>query len=202
MKKYQVFVLALVIGLVPFTSAFSQIGLGAVTWQVSGGLGDTNDFIDDISYLGFGLEGRSYIAKHWTIGLEFAWQVWDKQTDGSVEIPGGGGHVSGKQFRYINAFPLLLNLHLYAGDIHDFRIYLGAGVGAYYIMRRLQIGLANLEDKDWFFGGGPEFGFLIPMDEMYFIAAGRVNYAVRNLDDTEDANIWWSAKIGIAYDRW
>jgi len=200
MKKISVIMIAAVIGLVPVAATHAQVGLGAVTWQVSGGLGDTNDFIDDISYIGFGLEGRSYIGRHWTLGVEFDWQVWDEQTSEPIEIE--GGHISGKQFRYINAFPMLLNLHMYAGDIHDFRMYLGVGVGAYYIMRRLQIGLANLEDKDWFFGGGPEFGFLIPMDEVYFLASARVNYAVRNLDDTEDANMWWTAKIGIAYDRW
>jgi len=200
MKKYQVLVLALVIGLVPVSSAFSQVGLGAVTWQISGGLGDTADFIDDVSLLGFGLEGRSYLAKHWTVGLEFDWQVWDQQVTEPIEIE--GGTISGKQFRYINAFPILATFHLYAGDIHDFRMYLGAGVGAYYVMRRLQIGMANIEDNDWHFGGGPEFGFIIPMGESSLIAAGRLNYAVRNFDDTDDASIWWTAKLGIAYDRW
>ncbi|MCK5406752.1 MAG: hypothetical protein KAJ37_04835, partial [Candidatus Krumholzibacteria bacterium] len=62
--------------------------------------------------------------------------------------------------------------------------------------------LANIEDNDWYFGGAPEMGFLIPMSEMYFMVAGRVYYAVRSLDDTEDARMWWTAKIGVAYDRW
>jgi hypothetical protein len=198
MKKTSVIIIAAVIGLVTVTQA--QIGLGSVTWQVSGGLGDTKDFIDDVSFLGFGLEGRSYLGRHWTVGLSFDWQVWDQQTTDPIHIE--GGTISGRQYRYINAFPLLLNLHLYAGNIHDFRMYLGGGVGAYYIMKRLQIGLANLEDNDWFFGGGPEFGFLIPMGEMYFRASGRMNYAVRNLSDSEDANTWWTAKVGLAYDRW
>jgi hypothetical protein len=200
MKKTSVIIIAAVIGLVPVTVTQAQIGLGSVTWQVSGGLGDTKDFIDDVSFLGFGLEGRSYLGRHWTVGLSFDWQVWDQQTTDPIHIE--GGTISGRQYRYINAFPLLLNLHLYAGNIHDFRMYLGGGVGAYYIMKRLQIGLANLEDNDWFFGGGPEFGFLIPMGEMYFLASGRMNYAVRNLSDSEDANTWWTAKVGLAYDRW
>jgi len=200
MKKISVIMIAAVIGLVPVAATHAQVGLGSVTWQVSGGLGDTGDFIDEISFIGFGLEGRSYVGKNWSVGVEFDWQVWDQQTDEPIEIE--GGTLSGMQFRYINAFPMLATLHLYAGDIHDFRMYLGVGVGAYYIMKRLQIGLANLEDKDWFFGGGPEFGFLIPMDEVHFLASARINYAVRNFSDTEDAEMWWTAKIGIAYDRW
>jgi hypothetical protein len=200
MKRIYVFVLAVVIGLVPLTDAGAQVGLGSVTWQVGGNLGDTKDFIDEISFLGFGLEGRSYLSKHWTVGLSFDWQVFDQQTEGTWDIEGGAA--SGKQFRYINAFPMLLNLHLYAGNVHDFRIFLGAGIGAYYIMDRLQFGLATLEDKDWYFGGSPEMGFLVPMGDVYFLASGRAHYAVRNFDDTEDARIWWSAKIGIGYDRW
>ncbi len=121
MKRIYIFVLAVVVGLVPFTDADAQVGLGAVTWQVSGNLGDTNDFIDEVSLLGFGIEGRSYLATHWTIGLSFDWQVFDKQAEGTWEIEGGA--VSGKQFRYINAFPMLVNLHLYVGNAHDFRIF-------------------------------------------------------------------------------
>jgi hypothetical protein len=192
--------IAAVIGLVPFAATHAQIGLGSVTYQISGGLGDTGDFIDDLSYLGFGLEGRSYLSKHFTVGLSFDWQVWDQQT--TDPIVRDNMTITGKQFRYPNAFPITLNLHLYAGSVHDFRIYLGGGIGAYYIMKRLQLGLANLEDKDWYFGGSPEVGFLIPMDEIYFMISGRVYYAVRSLDDTEDPITWWSARVGIAYDRW
>jgi hypothetical protein len=200
MKTINVIILAAVIGLVPFATTHAQIGLGSVTYQVSGGLGDTNDFIDDISYIGFGLEGRSYLSKYFTVGLSFDWQVWDQQTYGTIEVPGGA--LTGNQFRYINAFPFMLNLHLYAGDVHDFRIYLGGGLGAYYIMKRLQFGLANIENKDWYFGGSPEVGFLIPMNEVYFMISGRVYYAVKSLDDTDDPFTWWSARVGIAYDRW
>lgn len=200
MKKLSFIIIAAVVAIVPVAATQAQVGLGSVTWQVSGGLGDTNDFIDEISYLGFGLEGRSYIGSHWTLGLEFDWQVFDQQSDDPIDIE--GGTISGKQYRYINAFPMLVNLHLYAGDIQDFRMYLGVGVGAYYIMKKLQVGLADIEDNDWHFGGGPEFGFLIPWDQVYFLASARVNYAVRNFSDTEDASMWWTAKVGIAYDRW
>jgi hypothetical protein len=200
MKKIYVLILAVVVGTIPLTEAQAQVGLGAVTWDAAGALGDTDNFVGDISYLGFGLEGRSYLSKHFSVGLSFDWQVFDKQTEETIELEGGA--LSGKQYRYLNAFPILLNLHLYAGDVHDFRMFLGAGIGAYYVMRKLQMGLANLEDNDWFFGGGPEFGFLIPMQEVYLIASGRVHYAVRNLSDTEDANTWWTVKLGIAYDRW
>jgi hypothetical protein len=188
--------------MVPLAGAHAQIGVGAVTWQVSGNTGDSGDFIDEVSFIGFGLEGHSYISRHFSIGLSFDWQVFDKQTTETVQLEEGAAALTGKQFRYINAFPMLVNLHLYAGDVHDFRMFLGAGIGAYYIMQRLQIGLANIENKDWFFGGGPEFGFMIPLEEVYFYTSGRINYAVRNLDDTEDAYTWWSAKIGIGYDRW
>lgn len=200
MKKIYALILAVVIGTIPLADANAQVGLGAVSWNVAGTTGDTREFVNELSYLGFGIEGRSYLSRHFTLGLSFDWQVFDKQTDAVVDLEGGA--LSGKQFRYVNAFPILVNLHLYAGDVHDFRIFLGAGVGAYYIMRKLQMGLANLEDNDWMFGGGPQFGFMIPMNEMYFIASGQVHYTVRNFDDTEDPYIWWTAKIGIAYDRW
>lgn len=200
MKNISVIMIAAVIGLVPVAATHAQVGLGSVTWQAAGGLGDTGDFINENSYIGFGIEGRSYIAKYFTLGLEFDWQVFDQQTSDPVEIE--GGTISGKQYRYINAFPMLLNLHLYAGGVQDFRMYLGVGLGAYYMMRRLQIGLADLEDKDWLFGGGPEFGMLIPWDQVYFIASARMNYAVRNFNETEDPYMWWTAKFGIAYDRW
>lgn len=200
MKKPYVLLLASAIALVPMTRSFAQVGLGSVTWDVSGALSDQKDYVDTISLRGFGFDGRSYISRHFSLGLSFDWQVWDDQTSDPVELE--GGTLTGKQYRYINAFPFLLNLHLYAGDVHEFRIFLGAGVGAMYIMDKLQFGLANIEDNDWYFGGAPEMGFLIPLDEIYFVVAGRVYYAVRSMNDTEDARMWWTAKVGIAYDRW
>ncbi|MCK5406589.1 MAG: hypothetical protein KAJ37_04010, partial [Candidatus Krumholzibacteria bacterium] len=148
MKKTHVLIIAFAIALVPLTQSNAQIGMGSVTWDVSGALGDQGDFVDAVSYRGFGLEGRSYLSRHFTVGLSFDWQVFDHQTSELIELE--GGTLSGKQYRYINAFPILANLHLYAGDVHDFRIYLGAGVGAMYIMERLQIGLATIEDNDWY----------------------------------------------------
>ncbi len=84
-------------------------------------------------------------------------------------------------------------------------MYLGAGLGAYYVIQRFEIGVVALEEDNWHFGVAPEAGFLFPMGDALAIINTRFNYA---FDAGEhiggDLRDWmyWNVNVGYAYRTW
>jgi hypothetical protein len=131
--------------------------------------------------------------------------VFDQETSEPIQTTLGDSQMnatlSGKQFRYINAFPFLATGHLYLGTQGATRFFVGGGVGAFYMVERLEIGLAALEEKNWRFGAVPEAGLLMPVGDMYghqhIIISAKYNYVVG--DDTRFDLTWWEVNLGLTW---
>ena len=188
-------------------SAIAQDNFGAITYNVTIPSGKTADYVSDISWLGFGVEGRRFMSKNHTFGLLFAWQVMDQRLDDDV-INIENGAVSGTQVRSINTFPIMFTAHYWFGKRRDtFRPYLGGGVGVYYIGQRLEIGLVALESNNWHIGFAPEAGFLVELSEGFnFLLSGKLNYALdagTNLTgDENNTYLFWNINAGFAFTSW
>lgn len=145
--------------------------LTSIYWSVAKADGDFEKFIDQTSLRGFGLQGRWFVKSALSVGLVWEWQVFDQETDDLINTTLGdnglNATISGKQFRYTNAFPILATAHLYLGTAGATRIFVGGGAGAYYMIDRLEIGLVALEEKNWRFGVAPEAGLLLPVGDIY-----------------------------------
>ena len=98
MKKYAISIL-LLIALCP--GAFAQDNITAVTYQVSIPQGDFSDYVDETSWIGWGIEGRRFRdpSSPFTVGFAFAWHVFDQRATGTTEIESGA--VTGTQRRYV-----------------------------------------------------------------------------------------------------
>jgi hypothetical protein len=142
--------------------------IGAFTWNYSQPVSDTNEFTDNDSWLGAGLEGRTALGLgNTSIGVLFGWNEFHDTSDRLIELPSGA--ISGGQYRNLNIYPMLVTGHYYFGEYGTPRPYIGLGAGMYYVRQLLDIGFNALEAQDWHFGLAPEFGVLIP--------AGRGNEA-------------------------
>lgn len=157
-------------------SVFSQAGLLNFNYQIAYPMGETNDYINKVSFRGVGLEWRKGINKNIQVGLSLNWNVFNQLENETTEIE--NGHVTGTQNRTINSFPLLATGHYYFGERKNTRPYLGLGLGAYLIKQRLGIGVYTFEESNWHFGVAPEVGIQFPMgyDAMLMIFA-RYNHA-------------------------
>jgi len=184
--------------------------LTAVHYDVSFGQGTTGDYIDNTSWRGWGLDFRQYAnrSKPLMWGFSFAWQVMSKKTDETYnfDFQSTAGAVTGLQRRYINSLPFLLTGHWVGGGEKSVRVFAGGGVGAYYIIERLEIGVQAFEASNWHFGLMPELGVQIPFgQDMDILLSARYHYAFGAGESLGGGSVdhqYFNICAGLAWMRW
>jgi opacity protein-like surface antigen len=149
-----------------------------LTWDTALPAGDLKDYIGEFSLRGFTFEGRHFFRQNWSVGGSLNYNVFHENTDELISID--SRDISGTQFRVVYSLPLLATVHYYINWDYYQKVepYVGLGVGAYRMERRLDIGVYSIRDKNWHFGLAPEFGIGIPFDytkSVYFNV--KYNYA-------------------------
>ncbi len=188
------------------TASVSAQSLGNMTYNMSFPTGNLSDFIDKTSFKGFGIEGRWFQSRNLSLGLSFAWTVFDQRVSDPIQIvqDGVSATVSGTQIRVVNSLPILATAHYYVGKRRDkFRFYFGTGVGMYYIKQRLEIGLVAFESDNWHFGVAPEVGVIINFSrEFTMIVNTKYNYAFsagEALGGGDNQIDYWGINIGFVW---
>ncbi|WP_422358544.1 hypothetical protein [Reichenbachiella sp.] len=159
MKKY--ILIALVIGLINSTAS-AQMSVFKIDWNVGIPMGDMSDFIEDESYRGVRIGGRAWIYDNFSVGGEGGWQVFNDKWTGTQNVD-GNVDVSGTQFRYMNIYPLMANMHFYLGEDGGVRPYIGTNAGVTFINTRTEIGLWAVSETSTHFSIAPEIGTFIPV---------------------------------------
>jgi hypothetical protein len=179
-------------------AGYSQGSIYSIDYSMGFGTGDMGKYIGSASFRGFTFEGRGFVTDNVTIGGLFNWSTFYEEQRGAT-YEEGTLTVTGNQYRYINAFPLLVQGHYYLGeDEYSPRIYLGGGLGAYKINKRTEVGTWALEERKWHFGVSPEVGILLPvsMTTMFNISM-RYHYAVKT--NNAPAYSWFGLSVGFAW---
>jgi hypothetical protein len=201
--KYKFLIIALL-----FTSITisAQSFLGSLSYSTALGMGNTGDFIGDLSYKGFQFEGRTFTSRNWTFGGTFGWNVFDAQSSDLIHVENGDdvSDIQGTQVRYINSFPIMANGHYYFFKRKSpVRPFLGINVGLYYITQRFQLGIYQMEENNWHFGFAPEAGVLIPVGSIAIMANAKYNYALsagKPLGGgTDNSHSYMSFNIGLVF---
>lgn len=194
MKKY-LYIAAFT--LISFSS-FGQ-GMFAVTYDIGLPVGSTSDFISKPSFRGFGIEARGFIYDNLSYGASFNWTVlYEEFPAQEWNVEGDTRTAYGRQFRYINSYPIMATMHYYFGEWDETRFYAGAGIGPQKIDQRTEVGLYSANDNKWRFGLAPEIGVLIPINfNSSLNLAVKYQYAVK-AGDSESVS-YLNFKIGFAY---
>jgi hypothetical protein len=184
--------------------ANAQWWQGAVTYQVSFPTGDTKDFTDGTSFRGVGLDFRTPLDENTTWGLFAGWNVFHKRITTSIDVQFQDvpGVVTGLQDRTLNAFPIMLNIHRYFGQTNGIRPYVGLNAGGFINLQRFEIGILSLDENRWDWGGAPEVGVLIPLqNELTLLISGKFNYAFtgKSVIGTDINNSYFNINIGFAW---
>jgi hypothetical protein len=162
-------------------------GMGVTT-------GDTQDFIGRTSFRGFAFDWRKAVRDRVTAGFHVGWSVFNENTTRTASFP--GVDISGKQFRYINAYPILANMHYDFGRRGGLRPYIGGHAGAYIVEQRVELGLYSIEQHNWHFGLGPGGGVSLPFgDDKFGFLDVRYNHVFKNGETIDHS--WWSFNIGV-----
>jgi outer membrane protein W len=143
--------------------AKSQLKYTSVNYMISLPMGDTQDYIEKASFRGFGFETGKFINDNIAIGFGLAWNVFNENISNEF-IQSGNLTISGKQFRYVNSFPIYINSSYYFSE-EDAKIkaYAGLGIGTLSKIQRTDIGIYTFEDKQWHFALYPHAGVLFAL---------------------------------------
>jgi outer membrane protein W len=191
------YILSILVAMLISSATYSQ-AIYSLNYTMSLGVGDQADYINAASFRGFTFDGRGFISDQVSMGGVFTWSTFYEKL-GGVTVTDGTTTLTGNQYRYINAFPMLLTAHYYTNnDPYSTRAYLGTGLGAYKITKRTNVGVWSVEDAYWHFGIAPEVGILIPinMDTKFNIGL-KYHYAFKTKESINYS--WFGLNLGFAW---
>lgn len=168
----------------------------SVNYGIAVPLGETKDFISQTSFRGFSFEFGRFFTDEISVGFLFAWNVFhENYPKDTYEFDNLA--LTGKLYRYINAFPLMAVGRYHFMSESRFKPYLGLASGAYIINRVSDMGIYRVENKNWHFGIAPEAGFIYEMSkEAYLNLGARYNHAFKSGGDTHS---WLSIQAGVTF---
>jgi hypothetical protein len=184
-------------------AARAQDWYGAATWQISFPTGDTKEFVDEVSYRGFGLDFRKVVAPNTTAGFLAGWNVLHERRVGTDAI--NDVTVTGTQDRTLNSFPLMLGVHRYFGVRGGTRPYIGLNAGALVIIRTFAIGVYAAEEDEWDWGIAPEAGIVIPTRAgagLLINARYNWSFTSQNLSGEDEDLTYWGLNVGLVWEQY
>ena len=195
MKKIKI--LIAISALLVSLNSFGQAFYTNMTYNMSVPVGSTADFISKTSFRGFTFNLGRYLTNEIAIDLRFSWNTFYENMDiETYTNDDGTGSITGKQFRYINSFPLTAGARYVMNPSSTFSPYFAAGLGAYKINERVDMGIYYNEDRIWHFGFYPEIGLFY--DFAYNVGLNvyaRYDYAVK----TKDASSYSYIAFGVGF---
>ena len=191
-------------------SVQAQTGLTAVSWGLATAQNeDMQNFVGtDMNLRGFGVDMRFFIKHRLTAGFSLRWDIFSAEIDKLMSVRSDelNGDISGKQWRYINTFPIMANMHYYFGNRNKVQFYLGGNAGLSYIRERFDIGVFTLEASNWHFTVVPEAGLTYPITrETRLYANLRYNYSVEagnSITGDPSSFAYFGIDLGLAFYYW
>ncbi|MEA1896559.1 MAG: outer membrane beta-barrel protein [Bacteroidota bacterium] len=178
-------------------NSFGQEFYTNMTYDMSVPVGSTSDFISKTSFRGFTFNLGRFVTNEIAIDLRFSWNTFYEARDFETYTIGDGTtSLTGKQFRYINSFPLTAGARYVMNPSSTFSPYFAAGLGAYKINERVDMGIYYNEDRIWHFGFYPEIGLFY--DFAYNVGLNiyaRYDYALK----TKDASSYSYIAFGVGF---
>lgn len=173
MKKIYILLILFSVGIIDRADA----QILNINYRLSTPLGDSHDFISQMSFRGGDLEYHHFISAHWTVGLSIGWNTYYKHLDYKTNdfiLNSEKVSITGDQFRYLNVIPVLADIryHLTKGDAAVLP-YVGMGIGCNWAETRLEIGDLLAKEKGWQLALAPEAGLIIPFCEQVGLNLGR-----------------------------
>ncbi len=195
MKKY---ILIAIVSIFIGTAGYSQTSIYTLDYTMGFGTGSMGEYIGKASFRGLTFEGRGFVSDNVSVGALFSWATFYEARENETIVQ-DYTTLFGNQYRYINVYPMLAQVHYYFGiDPHKTRVYLGGGIGTYSVNKETQIGVWALEENKWHFGVSPEVGVLLPIAYATMINISlRYNYAVKTKNAPDYS--WLGLSIGFAW---
>lgn len=181
-----------------------------LTWNISFPFDNSKEFAQDSeSFQGAALEYKMFLHPNFSIGAYAGWHVFNGNTTRTIHVETEGeegltADITGKQFRYINSFPLMLTANFFIGDPYGAQGYIGLGAGTMIIEERVELGVVAAEQTRWHIAIAPEIGFKIPLGyNFHGLASVKYHYAfpAKRITGEKYSHSYISVNIGFAWDH-
>jgi len=152
MRNYFLTTLLLLLSL----NVFGQSKFSA-SYSVGFPTGETSDFFDSTSWIGFNIDYHYFIKEELAIGFSTGWQVFNENI-GFVTETMGTETISGIRYNYLNSVPVLVTGSYYFSADKSFSPYASLGIGLVYNKLDEDTGIFRTENNGWTFSVRPEIG--------------------------------------------
>jgi hypothetical protein len=170
-----------------------------MTYDPSMAVGDTKDFVSNLGYFGFGVEGKTFRNANLAWGFVAEWHNMYEKTSETAQVD--NVTITGTQRRFLDSIPLLLGAYYHLGSRKNrIRPYGAIKAGPYWIYQRLEVGTVKINiTRGWHLGVAPEVGitFLTPDLDLYGLVSADFNYVFSREDSIDFTYL--SLSIGIVY---
>jgi hypothetical protein len=192
--KYLIYI-AMMIALALPVSA--QNGGFVLSYPISFPMGNMHDYIEEVSFRGISMEFIKMAKPGLAIGLETGWHVFYQRED-EKEYKQGTSTLTGIQYRYTNAVPILIEAKYYRTGDSKATPYGGLGLGVLYVNRSTDIGLYRIVQEAWQFCLRPEIGVAFKGQSGVSPFIGAKYYAAFNTSDM-DGQSFLTLNIGFVF---
>ncbi|OYU96470.1 MAG: hypothetical protein CFE21_08760 [Bacteroidetes bacterium B1(2017)] len=168
-------------------------------YSMGQGLGETKDFISKYSWRGVGFNYRAELSDNVMAGVGADWNVfYEKMPYATYTLDNAA--VSGKQYRYLNMFPMTARLDYFKDTEKGYRFIAGAGIGSTYFMQDVDMGSYRLNTNTWQFLIAPEVGVTYDLDaNRSLLLSVKYNANFKNTELTNRSYL--SFNIGFAFNQ-
>lgn len=196
MNKIKIYLTLILLTGVMFTT-LAQTSLFTISYSTAMPLGETNDYISKYSWRGISIDMRYFVERDLSVGFYVGWNVLYEKLEDYTQVFDDAA-LYGKQFRYINTWPILGIVHYHFMYESVIRPYVGLGVGGYSINKQTEMGLYYTQTKTFQFGFQPEFGLWIDAAPgVNLMLAAKYNYAVKT--NKGDAMSYLNFNVGLSF---
>ena len=165
--------------------------------SVSFGSGDLGDYISAASWRGALLEYRGAVRGNLMVGVDLGWNVfYEKKDYDTYSI--GTESLSGVQYRYQNAVPILVSADYLIFSDKPLKPYVGLGIGTLFSERVTDMGMYRWTQNPWQFAMKGELGLLYELSynsSVKFAAKYYNGFKTNTLDNQG----YFSLSLGMAW---
>jgi len=194
MKK--IFFVVLLTGIITATQVQAQDSFYSIQYSMGFTTGNLKEFNEAASFRGMSLEYRYMVQPSMGVGLETGYNLFYDRLDYATYTQGTQS-LSGIQYRYTHAVPVLAAFDYYLKPDTQFNPFVGLGVGTLYTYRDLDMGMFTLESDVWQFALRPQVGVVITTPSADLIVAAKY-FSGFKANDTEGQQ-YFSLNIGLVF---
>src|SRR5215467_957216 len=196
MKK--IFFLLLIVVCTKWVQAQHQSDF-ILSYPIGFPMSNLKDYISKTSFRGINMEFNKRVKPYLDAGIEVGWNVFYERV-ANKPLESGTATISGIQYRYLNAVPIIVGVKYYKENHSMAEPYVGLGLGTLYADQSTDFGLYRISVDAWQFCVRPELGVILRAknDPNIGVLIGLKYYAAFNTKDL-DGQSYLTVNVGIVF---